>query len=41
VIKTPSPGNHQECFAAPAPHFFTEVYGEYTDAIIKWARSLM
>ena len=40
VIKSPSPGNHQECFAAPAPHFFTDVYGEYTDAIMKWAMSL-
>ena len=40
VIKTPSPGNRQECFAAPAPHFFTDVFGEYTDAIIKWAASL-
>jgi pimeloyl-ACP methyl ester carboxylesterase len=40
VIKTPSPGNHQECFAAPAPHFFTHVFDEYTDAIMKWAMSL-
>lgn len=30
----------QECFSAPAPHFFTNVYGEYTDAILKWALSL-
>lgn len=40
VIKSPSPGNHQECFIAPAPHFFTNVYGEYTEAIMKWAMSL-
>lgn len=40
VIKTPAPGNFQECFAAPAPHFFTNVFDEYTDAIMKWATSL-
>jgi pimeloyl-ACP methyl ester carboxylesterase len=40
VIKNPSPGNRQECFVAPAPHFFTDVFGEYTDAIMKWALSL-
>jgi pimeloyl-ACP methyl ester carboxylesterase len=40
VIKSPSPGNQQECFAAPAPHFFTNVFDEYTDAIMKWAMSL-
>ncbi len=40
VIKTPSPGNRQECFSAPAPHFFTNVFGEYTEAIMKWAAGL-
>ncbi|MEQ1774087.1 MAG: hypothetical protein ABL891_09945 [Burkholderiales bacterium] len=40
VIKNPSPGNRQECFAAPSPHLFTDVYGEYAEAIIKWATSL-
>lgn len=40
VIKSPSPGNRQECFVAPAPHFFTNVFGEYTEAIMKWAMSL-
>jgi len=40
VIKSPSPGNRQECFAMPAPHFFTDTYTEYTDAILKWAASL-
>ncbi len=40
VIKSPSPGNRAECFAAPAPHFFTNVHGEYTEAIFRWASSL-
>jgi pimeloyl-ACP methyl ester carboxylesterase len=40
VITTPSPGSHQECFAAPAPHFFTQAYAEYTDAIMKWVAGL-
>jgi predicted esterase len=40
VIKTPSPGNYQECFAAPAPHFFTHAFDEYTAAIMTWAMSL-
>ncbi|MEK6592123.1 MAG: alpha/beta hydrolase [Pseudomonadota bacterium] len=40
VIKSPSPGNRQECFVVPAPHFFTNVYGEYTEAVFKWAASL-
>ncbi len=40
VIKSPSPGNRQECFVAPAPHFFTNVHGEYTEAIFRWASSL-
>jgi len=40
VIESPSPGNRSECFVAPAPHFFSDTYGEYADAILKWASSL-
>lgn len=40
VIKSPSPGNRQECFAVPSPHMFTNVYGEYAEAIMKWAMAL-
>lgn len=40
VIESPSPGNSSECFMTPAPHFFTDVYGEYAEAILKWAASL-
>jgi predicted esterase len=40
VIESLSPGSRSECFAVPAPHFFTDVYGEYAEAILKWASSL-
>lgn len=39
VINSPSPGNRSECFAVPAPHFFTDTYEEYAEAILKWAIS--
>jgi hypothetical protein len=40
VIRDPSPGNSWECFKVPAPHFFSDAYGPYSDAILKWAASL-
>jgi len=40
VIEAPSPGSSTECFMVPAPHFFTNVYGEYADALLKWAAAL-
>ena len=40
VIKTPSVGEYSQCFTAPAPHFFTNNYAEYADAILKWTTSL-
>lgn len=40
VIESPSSGNQSECFNAPAPHFFTDVYVEYADVLLKWAASL-
>ena len=40
VIETPSPGNPYECFNPPAPHFFSGVYEEYSDALLKWAAGL-
>lgn len=40
VIESPSSGSWNECRTPPAPHFFTDVYGEYADAILKWAAAL-
>jgi hypothetical protein len=40
VIRDPSRGDPGECFKVPAPHFFSYVYGPYSDAIFKWAASL-
>ena len=40
VIERPSPGPRAECFATPAPHFFSDAYGEYAEAILRWAATL-
>ena len=40
VIRSRSAGEYSECFSAPAPHFFTNNYVEYADAILQWAASL-
>jgi hypothetical protein len=40
VIDSAAPGSWSECNNAPAPHFFSGAYGEYADAILKWAAAL-
>lgn len=40
VLESPSPGSWTECRNTPAPHFFSDVYGEYADAILQWAARL-
>ena len=40
VIESPSRGNRGECSNPPAPHFFSDAYAEYADAILRWAATL-
>lgn len=40
VIRSPSLGSYTECFSAPAPHFFTNNYEEYANAIMTWVSTL-
>lgn len=40
VIESPSSGSQSNCLNAPGPHFFTDVYVEYADVLLKWAAAL-
>jgi hypothetical protein len=40
VIEAPSPGRAEECFVAPAPHFFSGVHAQYAEALVRWAGGL-